>query len=632
MYSTPATNGYHSTPYPSMEARMEGISSGSVKRGPEDDIQFVSSKPVKKARASRESPSSQAQQGSGQATNAPLPSDRPTGGNTGVGLGLSEPQPEPNMLSRGTSLPSMENYVFPQPGPAMASRSSRSSPMLSPKQLPLSLFPSFPAAQAPSGISTSGSEFGNPMQQRNFVTHWQVSGMPLQHMNTHPEVKTNQSMPLQSFQKLGIEPTGVVQNEEQSSPSRPDTPRHPKVVPGPVAQPMEPHAEEAQKDRPDTPHMTTEPMRSTQPFMAQATWPPSQPTTQSPRPMIQPQFQTHHEAGNSNNYVMPGAQSIAPKAPCLACEQIRQQAFLNKTNGYQAVHYPHVHHGWHGPGMPHSHPTHTPPTPMSNPGFAMGSNINNNQQHRFQHVPTGHIATNYAFTQVPGQVPVHMTMQRVPMANMTAGNEAFPGAPQSTMSHQNAMATAAPMGPSAAQVAHHQYVQNHFSPSQPPATAPKPTAAQPPPPSPRTPRMPTPPPPQTHSPNLIVDIAETCEELFPWDQVAERHGVSRQKVVETFAAIVQLPLLRCSTDKKRHGRLATNRLKDYTRAKNAAKTSSPSSAASSSSSSSPSSKQQSDAANSTEDRPVLPGVLELAKSMSPLGLPSTLTNRFPGPW
>ncbi|ROW09418.1 hypothetical protein VMCG_02264 [Cytospora schulzeri] len=560
-----------------MDAHMEGSSPVPVKRGPEDDIQFVSSKPVKKLRTSRESPAAQTQQGSGTANAFPPiptskativpPNDRPASSNPGVGFGVSQPQPDPGLINRRASLPSMENYVFPQPG--MPSRSSRSSPMLSPKQLPVSSFPTL------SGVPTTAPSFGIPMQQRNFVTQWQVPGLPFQHITMHPEVANNSPMMLPPIQKLGTEPSGVVHGEEQPPQSSPATPKGPRSDSGSNTQPMEPHAEKTQQDRPDTPHKTPEPLRTVQPFMAHASWQSSQP---QPRPISQPQFQMHQDVSGSNNYAVPAAQSMPPKAPCLACEQMRQQAFLNKASGYQGVPYSHVHHGWHGPSVPHAHSTHMPSPPLSSPGFAMASSLHQTQQPRFQQIPQGHVSPNYAFAQVPGQIPLQMTMQRgVPMANMTAGNEPFRSAPQNNLSHHNAVGNAAQMGPSVPQVPHHQYVQNQSTPPQPSATAPpKPAAAaQLTPPSPRTPRMPTPPPPQKHSPNLIVDIAETCEELFPWDQVAKRHGVSRQKVAETFAAIIQLPLLRCTTDKKRHGRLATNRLKDYTRAKNATKIASP---------------------------------------------------------
>ncbi|KAI0399369.1 hypothetical protein F4802DRAFT_610919 [Xylaria palmicola] len=69
------------------------------------------------------------------------------------------------------------------------------------------------------------------------------------------------------------------------------------------------------------------------------------------------------------------------------------------------------------------------------------------------------------------------------------------------------------------------------------------------------------------SPNLIVDVAETCQQTFPFEEVAKRHNVPVDKVFDVFAAIIQVPLLRCPTDRRRPGKLATARIKDYNRAK-----------------------------------------------------------------
>jgi hypothetical protein len=69
------------------------------------------------------------------------------------------------------------------------------------------------------------------------------------------------------------------------------------------------------------------------------------------------------------------------------------------------------------------------------------------------------------------------------------------------------------------------------------------------------------------SPNLIVDVAETCQEKFPFEEVAKRHNVPVDKVFDIFAAIIQVPLLRCPTDRRRPGRLATARIKEYNKAK-----------------------------------------------------------------
>lgn len=66
-----------------------------------------------------------------------------------------------------------------------------------------------------------------------------------------------------------------------------------------------------------------------------------------------------------------------------------------------------------------------------------------------------------------------------------------------------------------------------------------------------------------------MDIAETCQELFPFAEVAERHEVPIQKVFDTFSAIIQLPLLRNADDRRRHGSLGKRRMKEYRDAKRA---------------------------------------------------------------
>jgi hypothetical protein len=67
----------------------------------------------------------------------------------------------------------------------------------------------------------------------------------------------------------------------------------------------------------------------------------------------------------------------------------------------------------------------------------------------------------------------------------------------------------------------------------------------------------------------IVDIAETCQEVFPFAAVAERHGIPLQKVFDTFSAIIQLPLLRNADDRRRHGSLGKRRMKEYRDARKA---------------------------------------------------------------
>ncbi|CZT52726.1 uncharacterized protein RSE6_14087 [Rhynchosporium secalis] len=72
-----------------------------------------------------------------------------------------------------------------------------------------------------------------------------------------------------------------------------------------------------------------------------------------------------------------------------------------------------------------------------------------------------------------------------------------------------------------------------------------------------------------HSPNLIIEIAETCQALFPFAEVAQRQEVPIQKVYDIFSAIIQLPLLRNADDRRRHSSLAKRRVKEYRDAKRA---------------------------------------------------------------
>ena len=67
----------------------------------------------------------------------------------------------------------------------------------------------------------------------------------------------------------------------------------------------------------------------------------------------------------------------------------------------------------------------------------------------------------------------------------------------------------------------------------------------------------------------IVDIAETCQDLFPFAEVAERHSVPIKKVFDTFSAIIQLPLLRNADDRRRHGSLGKQRMREYRDARKA---------------------------------------------------------------
>lgn len=77
------------------------------------------------------------------------------------------------------------------------------------------------------------------------------------------------------------------------------------------------------------------------------------------------------------------------------------------------------------------------------------------------------------------------------------------------------------------------------------------------------PTNPTPAPKKPHPQNLLVDVAETVELCFPYKDVAARHGVTPAKVAEALSGVVLLPLLRVAGDKRRAGKLAQERMREY---------------------------------------------------------------------
>jgi hypothetical protein len=72
---------------------------------------------------------------------------------------------------------------------------------------------------------------------------------------------------------------------------------------------------------------------------------------------------------------------------------------------------------------------------------------------------------------------------------------------------------------------------------------------------------------KTHASNLLVDLAELVGEIFPYDAVARQHGTLPRKVAEALAVVVQVPLLRCATDKRRAGKLGSDRMREFREAR-----------------------------------------------------------------
>lgn len=63
--------------------------------------------------------------------------------------------------------------------------------------------------------------------------------------------------------------------------------------------------------------------------------------------------------------------------------------------------------------------------------------------------------------------------------------------------------------------------------------------------------------------NLIVDIAETCHERFPFEDVAKRQNVAVSEVREVYDAIIGVPLLVSASDRRRAGEVARSRKAEY---------------------------------------------------------------------
>lgn len=71
--------------------------------------------------------------------------------------------------------------------------------------------------------------------------------------------------------------------------------------------------------------------------------------------------------------------------------------------------------------------------------------------------------------------------------------------------------------------------------------------------------------PPPHPPNILVDIAQTCQNTFPFAAIAKRHNQPVQKVFDIFSAVIQIPLLQSATDARRTGNLGSTRMKEFRR-------------------------------------------------------------------
>ncbi|PSS02296.1 hypothetical protein BD289DRAFT_256866 [Coniella lustricola] len=691
---SPANDGlscipsFHSSPGPMLApiSHMDFPSSIPAKRGPEDDVQFVSAHLVKKARSGIESAPIGAQQIPQQVHQQVLqqsnvqphdknditqypqdPQQHSFGGST---MGT-------HTLGRRASIAGLENYVFPQPINSTPCQTSRSSPMLSPKQLPRPMLqdPAIGTIQPSEATATSTA---TSLQHAGLQTPWGMAGLYPQPASIPVPTGWSSQMSLPPSQAQHVErpPSEPEKAPSQPPPARLCTPQEQDPVQ--FVQSNASHAQAKDPSRHPAEHLRnnspTRPnsMPSPQPGPKIGDISPAQETAVNDRARTTAQSPTIPAASYTSHTAYPQVSTKPlpqiPKPPCLICEQMRHQAFLNQANGLPVGHHLHLQQqAWQGLS-PFQQQLH-----LVNPSATASVVGLQNYQMRHQPFHTGQYPVGFAMPQV--QVPVQVPIQRVAQVVNTNPEEQWQGErPQNGQTHSNPAVDTNQTTRDQLQVAQparHAYLQTAVAPPQPSAVTARPhvipcvqqsaTAVPLAPPSTvlatavqqtQPPVVAQSPKPMTHSelrnfsPNLIVDIAETCEGVFPWDEVAQRHGVSRTKIIETFSAIIQLPLLRCTTDKKRHGKLATNRLREYTKAKKdaeAAATATTKTVAPAKSSPKPTASQnnlprgpqgngeglaQADNPHSSYKTPILPSIFEMANTMAPVKLPSTLAHSF----
>ncbi|KAI1377512.1 hypothetical protein F4677DRAFT_414642 [Hypoxylon crocopeplum] len=451
----------------------------------DDDIQFISSQPVKRRRVSEQRPEPTPLQQNDPAMHIAPVSIPPVGLppiefrdserriSTGiVGLPSDFNALELTCALRGVSLPVLEKFVLDQP---LRKPRPLSPPELSPKQLPCTV--------APAMLSYSAHE--DVLRPSSFHTAPVACMMAYE---SSPELET-------PFQNSPNSSLAASQFHVLNTPATHASPPLPAIA-GPSKEP-DPKG-----------------LRMRPPPLPIAKMPISRAALDSPPISKSP---THITARSD------------AKQPCQICARMRQQADLAKAQGLPMLHH----------GMPHhmipQMPCHPPFGQHLHPQMmAMGPN----NMHAFSSgfAPIMMPINGNNFTTFSSHVPsLAQTNQQGNGTNSQPTPEKPSDQSQPSPATTNGTTTKSPV-PS--------------NPVKPPASLIQPTYRKP-------------------SPNLIVDVAETCQEKFPFEEVAKRHNVPVEKVFDVFAAIIQVPLLRCPTDRRRAGRLATSRVKEYARAKRA---------------------------------------------------------------
>lgn len=506
-----------------------------------DDVQFISSKPVKRQKVSHPTgspvpktvhvqpiqpqpqPDSQpvsqpvTQMDCGSSFLTPMAADpiagnetswpsseinyshdrRTTTGMVGLASGFSDW--EAIFGFRGCSLPELENYSM---SAARLKPATISSPDVSPKHISQTLAPK---RLQPEDAPSESNE------------------MPQCSQTLHPSPDTMA--------------TATVNTTTSHEPTRPNDVDLPKAQQEGATGAVESFPEKMAKSTPPTPHQSPLPSNNGSGQQQQQ---------QMPLPGVEQHTTTPDKT----------SQPHANKQPCKACIQMQQRAAFARAQGLPFVNPSMPLHmlppgPYHSTFGPQAHPPFMPAMQAGMHPFGPGSSP--------MMMPMN--MHNYTGAVVPPSVlPQRHTAQPMPSRPKAAAQhqqpttqapESGPGTVADPVARSATTSAAATATPANVPVA---------------AARPKSPAKRQQPPAPVHPSLL-----QTtyrkHSPNLIVDVAETCQEKFPFEEVAKRHDTTVEKVADVFAAIIQVPLLRCPKDRRRAGRLAHERVKEYNKTK-----------------------------------------------------------------
>ncbi|KAI0971512.1 hypothetical protein F4678DRAFT_87006 [Xylaria arbuscula] len=476
----------------------------------DDDIQFISEKPVKRRRVSEKRPTMPVAEQltvptTAAASTTAAPCVVPNLSTTAIQMPEGDLRDTERRLStgmvglphdmqavaltyalRGVSMPGLESFVLDQP---LRKPRPPSPPELSPKQLP--------SAISPAAVDVLGN--------RNAPEAFDSEKLPGSHV-----LGESFSQTLWKAHTPMLTPNSVKGSPDTQQIHASQTSMHSGSQTNPTSSSLDKNAGS-----------------NSIPMLPPAPLPYSQASHHAPCSGSSPTpSENHHHHHHSNS-------AHSQKQPCQVCSQLRRQAQLSRAQGLPVVnttfpsHFvPQLHcHASYGQHIHH---------PMM--AMPMGSNM-----HQFgpNYAPVMMPTSSNAFVSVPSHTPPqHLPQQMTPQQ---------PKETEKDNQHASERSSKAQSQPNQAKNA---AVSSNAvsSPVKPPTSLIKSNYRKP-------------------SPNLIVDVAETCQEKFPFEEVAKRHNVPVDKVFDVFAAIIQVPLLRCPTDRRRAGRLATARVKEYNKTK-----------------------------------------------------------------